>query len=226
MAKRRQRRQSSSGATSTPAEFEIPPHGNEVSASCDLSSEAFATPSPLIEIYRSDRPVPRRQITAQVIADRIVDFCHEHGEPITNLRLQKLLYYSQAWHLGFTGKPLFPDRLEAWVHGPAQPEVFAHFSPFASQPIDRPPTGVKLPASAESHLNEVLAAYSGLSAFDLERLSQRDRPWQDARRGLANDDPATPVIAVGRLRVHYRQQANEQKKQKNTPTRARRRKDT
>ena len=42
---------------------------------------------------------------------------------ITNLKLQKLVYYSQAWFLGIYQKPLFSDKIEAWVHGPVVPAL-------------------------------------------------------------------------------------------------------
>ena len=47
------------------------------------------------------------------IAHYLIWFCHEHGDSITNLKLQKLLYYAQGWFLGLTGKILFSSRIEA-----------------------------------------------------------------------------------------------------------------
>ena len=39
-------------------------------------------------------------------------------------KLQKLVYYSQAWHLVWEDKPLFPERIEAWFAGPVVPELY------------------------------------------------------------------------------------------------------
>ena len=48
-------------------------------------------------------------------------------DPLTNLRLQKLLYHAQGWHLAVFGRPLFPDQLEAWPQGPVVPDVYRMF---------------------------------------------------------------------------------------------------
>jgi uncharacterized phage-associated protein len=50
------------------------------------------------------------EATAQMVADGLVDLSLEYGDPITNLKLQKLLYYAQAWYLAFNAKPLFQER--------------------------------------------------------------------------------------------------------------------
>jgi len=59
------------------------------------------------------------KIDADLIADYFIYKGKEENKPITNKKLQKLLYYSQAWYLVFNKKPLFKDKIEAWVHGPA-----------------------------------------------------------------------------------------------------------
>ncbi|MGR5987198.1 Panacea domain-containing protein [Bacillus sanguinis] len=48
---------------------------------------------------------------------------------ITHLKLQKLAYYAQAWHLALNGidQPLFKDKIEAWVHGPVCPSLYSVF---------------------------------------------------------------------------------------------------
>ena len=68
--------------------------------------------------------------TADRVAARLVNFSHEHGSPVSNLKLQKLLYYAQAWHLAFFGAPLFDEDFEAWVHGPVVPRVFRCYRSF------------------------------------------------------------------------------------------------
>lgn len=47
--------------------------------------------------------------SANKVADYFISRSREYGDYLTNLKLQKLLYYSQGWYLGLTGKPLFPD---------------------------------------------------------------------------------------------------------------------
>ena len=58
------------------------------------------------------------EVSARQVAQFMISFSHEHGDPISNLKLQKLLYYAQAWFLALQDKPLFDERIEAWAHGP------------------------------------------------------------------------------------------------------------
>ncbi|MFO0935699.1 MAG: DUF4065 domain-containing protein [Gemmataceae bacterium] len=53
-----------------------------------------------------------------------LSFSGDEIDPLTNLRLQKLLYYAQAWSLVLRKSELFPDRIEAWRHGPVVPDVY------------------------------------------------------------------------------------------------------
>ena len=147
-------------------------------------------------------PVP-----AQDVALAVIDFCNEHGEWLTNLRLQKVLYYCQGWHLGYYGVPLFPERLEAWVHGPACPPVVEQYSRFEHRPIDvTVPAGSVPPALAE-HVADIWEAYGSLSTYDLERYACRETPWLNARGGLSRSDPSHAALSVDDMREFFAAEA-------------------
>src|SRR3989442_1092083 len=57
--------------------------------------------------------------SAQVIANYFLWLSNESGSFLSNLKLQKVLYYAQGWHLGLERQRLFTDQIEAWVHGPS-----------------------------------------------------------------------------------------------------------
>jgi|HubBroStandDraft_2_1064218.scaffolds.fasta_scaffold322050_2 uncharacterized phage-associated protein len=63
-------------------------------------------------------------ITASNLARYILSYFHEKGSPINSLKLQKLIYYGQAWSLALYDKPIFTEPVEAWVHGPVIYSVF------------------------------------------------------------------------------------------------------
>ena len=64
-------------------------------------------------------------LTAAQVADYFLSLVDEDaGDSMTNLRLQKLLFYAQAWHLALTNRPLFEEDFEAWVHGPVIPSFY------------------------------------------------------------------------------------------------------
>lgn len=67
------------------------------------------------------------QITCFDIAKHFIRFANEEGSFISNLKLQKLVYYAQAWHLAIHGTPLFEEDFEAWVHGPVIPSLYQKY---------------------------------------------------------------------------------------------------
>jgi uncharacterized phage-associated protein len=87
----------------------------------------------------------------------IIAFFQKKQEPITNLKLQKLLYYAQAWYLAIYDEPLFEERLEAWVHGAVQPQVYSQLKQFLWEPIS---ASVQSPTFADkeipNHIDNVL----------------------------------------------------------------------
>ena len=60
---------------------------------------------------------------------------HEQGDLMTNLRLQKLLYFAQGWHLVRYGKPLFEDEIDAWQYGPVVPSVYNEYKSYGRSGI-------------------------------------------------------------------------------------------
>ncbi|QDU52909.1 Panacea domain-containing protein [Gimesia panareensis] len=143
-----------------------------------------------------------KEITANVFAILLVQFCNKHGDLITNLKLQKLLYYSQAWYLALYDSPLFPDKIEAWPNGPVQPEVFENFSRFGHGPIELEPLELKVPKKITTHVEEVMRAYGHLSAFDLESLSCEEEPWKASWNKSV--DGSTPEIPKSLMQKFYK----------------------
>jgi len=141
------------------------------------------------------------------VADWFIRFAHEVGDPITNLRLQKLMYYAQAWYLALHGEPLIPDAFEAWVHGPVLPGVWERFSGYRWNPISEDVPEHCFPAEVEEHLREVMEVYGGLLTWDLERMVHVEDPWIYARAGLDPHEHSTNVISEKRMKLFYAMRA-------------------
>jgi uncharacterized phage-associated protein len=140
--------------------------------------------------------------TANHIAGCLINLSHEKGSPVSNLKLQKLLYYSQAWHLALFKQPFFNDEIEAWVHGPVVPEVFKAYrdNKWARIPMVE---GFVIPEGVRGHLEEVWRVYGNLDAYDLERLTHSEEPWLRARGGIAPDVSSHAVIMKDWMRDYY-----------------------
>lgn len=147
--------------------------------------------------------------TANLVAERIISLSHEKQSPVSNLKLQKLLYYAQAWHLALYKNSLFEDEIEAWVHGPVVPEVFRRFRDCKWKPI---PIRKNPHVAFNSHLEEVWRVYGNFSAYDLERLTHSEDPWKLARIGFAPDASSNNIISKTSMRNYYSARLNEKKK--------------
>ena len=141
--------------------------------------------------------------TANAVADYFVRFAHEVGDPITNLKLQKLVYYAQAWHLALHGEPLIAEGFQAWVHGPVCHSLYQRFKRYGWNPISEDVTPSDLPEEVEAHLREVMEVYGGYSAWDLERLTHSEDPWLKARGDAPADEPSSNPISEEEMRRFY-----------------------
>ena len=147
--------------------------------------------------------------TAQKVAQYMIAFSHEHGDPISNLKLQKLLYYAQAWHLALYDKPLFKASIEAWVHGPVVLSVYRTYRQYSWQPIQEEPEKVKLLSSTCEFLDEVMDVYGEFSAYQLEKLTHSEDPWRNARGDLPPDASSSVTISHISMRDYYKARAQE-----------------
>lgn len=146
--------------------------------------------------------------TASQLASYILFKAGERGIRVSNLKLQKLLYYCQAWHLAITGEPLFGDRIEAWVHGPVVPRVFGIYKEHRWSEIPIPPSAEieagSLGLPIAEHVSDVIDVYASMSGPELERLTHQESPWIDARGGIPAHEPSTAAISTDAMRDYYR----------------------
>jgi uncharacterized phage-associated protein len=147
------------------------------------------------------------ETSALKVAKVILHVAAERNISITNLKLQKLLYYSQAWHLAILKKPLFHERIEAWVHGPVVPVVFGIYKASRWNPLSDPGETIIEEGDPawpiRNHISEVMDAYASLTGPQLEALTHEENPWKSARNGIAQDAPSTAVISHASMMEFY-----------------------
>ena len=100
---------------------------------------------------------------------------------MTTWKLQKLCYYSQAWSLAWDSKPLFKQRIEAWVNGPVIPALYEkHRGSFYVNTIGG--TTQKINKSQRETIDAVLEAYGKKTSSWLSASTHSEYPWKNARR--------------------------------------------
>ena len=122
---------------------------------------------------------------------------------MTTWKLQKLCYYSQAWHLVWEGEPLFPERIEAWANGPVAPALYEkHRRDFK---VSAWPDGLPhaLTAGEISSIDKVLEDYGQRDGAWLSELTHHEKPWLDARAGLDADERGNREITPQAMVEYY-----------------------
>jgi len=146
------------------------------------------------------------------IADYFIGLSNVTGSLITNLKLQKLVYYADAWHLANYDTCLIEEDFQAWVHGPAIPALYGQYKEFGWQPILRTDLDEntynklldELKPQTKKLLEVVCESYFSLTAFELERLTHNEDPWKITRDGLPDDQPSEKVIDKNLMKDYYK----------------------
>ncbi|WP_252180295.1 type II toxin-antitoxin system antitoxin SocA domain-containing protein [Endozoicomonas sp. 4G] len=149
------------------------------------------------------------KITATNVADFFLNKVHTHGDVITNKKIQKMVYYAQAWYLALYDEPLIEEDCEAWVHGSVYTKQYHRFKSYTWNPISFDPGKPELPVKVEQHLNEIYDTFASFTSYQLEMMTHQEHPWQEARKGLAPDDFSTATISKESMKYFYRKMAED-----------------
>jgi len=106
----------------------------------------------------------------------------DESESISHLKLQKLCYYAQGFHLALYGDALFPEEIEAWQHGPVVPKLWYVYQNYGSGQIPKPDDlDFEIYDSDQRELlNEVYEIYGQFSAWKLRNMTHDEPPWAEA----------------------------------------------
>lgn len=123
---------------------------------------------------------------------------------MTAMKLQKLVYYSQAWHLVWDEEELFPERIEAWANGPVAPDLYrAHRGAFRVSAVNFPGDADVLQPNEKGTVDGVLEFYAGRSAAELSDLTHLEEPWRLARGDAAPHARSTHEITRAMMAEYY-----------------------
>lgn len=106
----------------------------------------------------------------------------EENENISNLKLQKLLYYAQGFHLAIHGKPLFSEEIQAWKHGPVVSEVYHQYKDAGANGIPYFASDDVLDEGSKELIRDVYSHYGQFTAWRLRQLTHDEPPWRETYR--------------------------------------------
>ena len=137
------------------------------------------------------------------VGDVAAYIMQEKGQ-MTAMKLHKLLYYSQAWHLVWEEEPLFGAEIQAWAEGPVVPMIYqSHRGRFMLHECPVEGNASKLRQSEVETIGAVLRRYSDLAGYELSELSHSEFPWRHARKGLSPGERSTAPIDIETMYGYY-----------------------
>lgn len=144
---------------------------------------------------------------ALTIAKWFVAWAEAEDADLSNLKLQKLLYYAQGHHLGAHGTPLFEDPVQAWAHGPVVPNVYHPFKEFGSGDVHLSDSDPFEWTDVDEDTTDLLIrtwnTYGGYAAWRLRNLTHRERPWAN----VFDFNERSTVISQDSMRSHFEHRA-------------------
>jgi uncharacterized phage-associated protein len=136
-------------------------------------------------------------------AHDVAAYILERHSPISAMKLQKLVYYSQAWSLVWDDRPLFHEPIQAWANGPVVRELYAvHRGQFDVREWPQGNAGA-LDDRARETVDAVLKYYAPRSAQWLSDLTHRELPWREARQGVPDGDRSDRVMSLESMMEYY-----------------------
>lgn len=124
---------------------------------------------------------------------------------MTTMKLQKLVYYCQAWHLVWEGKPLFDEPIRAWKNGPVVYELFdlhrGKYSITSADLTDGNPA--VLTDNQRDVIDDVLSTYAPMTATQLSLLTHEEDPWRLTRAAHVTRPESSDVIALDVIIEYY-----------------------
>lgn len=123
---------------------------------------------------------------------------------ITTIKLQKLVYYSQAWSLVWREMPLFPEKIEAWANGPVVRDLFKlHEGLFRIGPEAALGDSSLLDEDSRDVIDNVLKGYGDKSTQWLVELTHLEEPWKQARGKLPAGHKCETEISHAAMAEYY-----------------------
>lgn len=145
------------------------------------------------------------------IADYVIMYLNgDERFLLINLKLQKLMYYIQAWSLGINGEKMMNARFEAWVHGPVCRQLYDRFKSTKSLYATIDKEDVKdenaicsIAAEDREFINYILENFARYSGTQLETMSHSELPWIEARNGAAPMAHCENEISENTMKAFY-----------------------
>lgn len=157
--------------------------------------------------HAQGRALPVDQTTKTTVND-VAAYILQNRGPLTAMKLQKLVYYCQAWSLVWDERPLFDEEIRAWANGPVVRELYnVHRGCFMVERDNHDSLRKARPESLDSDaretIDQVLNFYGNKDAQWLSELTHKERPWREARGRYDAGEASGDLISLASMEEYY-----------------------
>ena len=162
------------------------------------------------------------------VANYFLEHAWENGDQLSNMKLQKLVYYAHGWHLALTEQPLIDRRIEAWPWGPVVPAIYHEFKFYGNEPIlglapdaledadddgEIPPCVIPEDSEGKPYairlLNRIYEVYGGYTPSQLSNMTHAEgTPWEQISKQYGGQIPKRTVIEDEAIREYFKTHLN------------------
>ncbi|MBV1959872.1 MAG: DUF4065 domain-containing protein [Pseudomonadales bacterium] len=127
----------------------------------------------------------------------------KEGDGISNLKLQKLVYYAQGFHNAIHDEPLFDEAISAWFHGPVVESLYRTYKEYGREHIPVPPDfeSSSLDQRESDLVEEVFEVFGQFSAWKLRNMTHEEPPW-------INHEESGDVIPLTEITEYFKARIN------------------
>ena len=125
------------------------------------------------------------------VANFVIEVAKKKGNPVTNLKLQKILFFLQGYFLSNYGAPLIDGSFSKWKFGPVEQEVYIEFKDYGSAPIENKSVRfdveslnfyseeIDVTSALENEIEEFIFKIIKKEAWELVDLTHEHYSWKD-----------------------------------------------
>ena len=135
--------------------------------------------------------------------DNVVQYILKKAGPMSAMKLQKLVYYCQAWSLVWDEEQLFNDEIQAWANGPVAPYLYKKHKGQFKITTWKDGDASKLTKKQKETIDAVIKFYGDMNSQKLSDLTHGEQPWINARKGLDALDRGEQTISVADMEEYY-----------------------
>lgn len=120
--------------------------------------------------------------SASDIAKYFLWKAEQDEERLSNLKLQKLVFYAQGLHLALEGTPLFDEKIKAWEYGPVVPQLYHDYKKYGAVgiPPDEDFEVESINGETRDFLDDIYNVFGQFSAPRLMEITHEEQCWEDA----------------------------------------------